>query len=151
VASFGLPRDVDPFDALKQELDRTYGHVLWLAEVVASFTPEELVWGQTLEEVGSGTGQREGDTTKVGNEAGVNTWLKLYADERKHLVVVARAAIECGLAERGIEILERQDQLIPDKFRSIIDDPELALPADERRTMLMVAIRHLRVVDSVGS
>ena len=80
VMTYGLSTAIDPFDALKAELDRTNGHVLWLAGVVASLDPEELVWGKTLTEVGSGTGQREGNTAKARSEAAVNIWLKLYKD-----------------------------------------------------------------------
>src|SRR4051794_4482960 len=40
---YGLPRDIDPHQALRDELSRTNGHVAWLADVIASFeTRDEL-------------------------------------------------------------------------------------------------------------
>ena len=148
VMTYGLSTAIDPFDALKAELDRTNGHVLWLAGVVASLDPEELVWGKTLTEVGSGTGQREGNTAKARSEAAVNIWLKLYKEERQHLVKVSETCIACGLAEREVTLLESHGRLVADLLRDIFSDPALALPLGEQRRYIEVASRHLR---SVGS
>jgi hypothetical protein len=144
VVTYGLPRNIDPFDALREEIARTAGHVAWLAEIVSELEQDVLVWGKTLEEAGKGTGQKEGNTAKIRNEASVNIWLTLYDQERKHLVLVCRTAIQCGLAKREVEILESQGRLIADMFRSIFDDPELGLDDGTKRRMREIASRHLR-------
>ena len=38
VQSYGMPRKVDPVQALVEELHRTAGHVAWLSDVVAQLT-----------------------------------------------------------------------------------------------------------------
>jgi hypothetical protein len=146
VATFGLPRDVDPFDALSAELARTQGHVDWLGEIIADMDPEELAWGKTLEEVGKGTGQKEGNTAKIRNEASPSVWLTLYQQERKHLVRVSEVCIAAGIAEREVTLLESQGRLIADLLRNVFDDPELALDGGTRHQMMVVASRHLRSV-----
>lgn len=150
VATFGLARDVDPFVALKEEIARTAGHVQWLQQIISEMEPIDLVWGMTSEETTQGDMtlpkgfSQETSSASVKNEAGLNTWLRLYQDERKHLVQVCAVAIKCGLAQREVELLESQGKLIADFVRSFIDDPELAFEADMRQLMRQVASRHLR-------
>jgi hypothetical protein len=146
VMTYGLPVEVDAFDALRQEIHRTNGHIYWLSLIIGTFDPEELVWGEVLEEQGSGTGQREGDTFKSRSEASINIWLTLYREERKHLVKVCKDAIACGLAQREVELLESQGRLISDMLRNVFDDPELGLDDVTKRRVREVAIRHLREV-----
>jgi len=144
--TFGLPLHVDPFDALTQEIDRTNGHIYWLSLIISTFDPEDLVWGDTMVEEGSGTGTLEGDTWKNRSEAGINVWLTLYQSERKHLVEVCKAAIQCGLAERAVQLQEAQGQLVSDFMRRVFDDPELGLDDATKRRLRETAIRHLRTV-----
>jgi hypothetical protein len=154
VATFGLPREIDPFDALKEELARTAGHVAWLQEIIAEMEPVDLVWGETSEEasatIGTGTGAKGDDsmsnTSSSRSEAGLTTWLKIYQDERRHYVTVAATAIKCGIAEREVKLLEQQGKMIADIFRAFINDPELAVEPEVRQTMLVVASKHLRAV-----
>lgn len=146
VATYGLPIDVDPFDALREELARTAGHVRWLADIIADIDPEALVWGETSIEEGEGTGAKEGATAKIKSEAGINVWLTLYKQERVHLKDVAKTAIQCGLAEREVQLLEQQGKLIADIFRAMIDDPELGLDLEQRARMRSTASKHLRLM-----
>jgi hypothetical protein len=144
VVTYGLPRNIDPFDALREEIARTAGHVAWLSEIVGELEQDALVWGQTLTETGKGTGQKEGNTAKIRNEASVNIWLTLYDQERKHLVLVCRTAIQCGLAKREVELLESQGKMIADILRAVFDDPELGLNDEVKRRMREIASRQLR-------
>ncbi len=43
--TFGLPRTVDPRDALLEEVYRTAGAVDWLHQQVQALTPDEVIWG----------------------------------------------------------------------------------------------------------
>lgn len=146
VVTYGLPREIDAFDAMREVIWRTAGHVHWLAEIVAELEKDSLVWGKTQEEAGKGTGQKEGNTAKIRNEAAENIWLIRYDKERKLLVDVCRAAIQCGLAQREVELLESQGRLISDMLRNVFDDPELGLDDGTKRRLREVAIRHLRDV-----
>jgi hypothetical protein len=151
VITFGLPRDIDPFVALSEELARTNGHVLWLAEIVAGLTKEELVWGVTSEEHGSGTGQREGDTSKTRHEAQPNVWLELYHRERKHLLAVAAVCLDAGLAEREVKLAEEQGRMIAQLMQSVADDKELRLDEEGKSNFRRVVSRHLRMVGDSGA
>lgn len=152
VATLGLPRDVDPFVGLKEEIARTAGHIAWLDGIIGEMEPIDLVWGEASDEhttsEGTGMGLKGLDTTTEAHthraEAGLSVWLRLYQDERKHFVQVCKTAIQCGLAEREVKILEAQGKLLADVFRAFIDDPELALDADTRQRMRQIASRHLR-------
>lgn len=41
--TYGVPVDIDPEDALREEIHRTVGHVRWLAEKVASLGEDEVL------------------------------------------------------------------------------------------------------------
>ena len=45
--SFGLPREVDPHEALLEEVHRMAGHVAWLGELVAALERKQIVHGIT--------------------------------------------------------------------------------------------------------
>jgi hypothetical protein len=144
VATYGLPQDIDPFDALSQELNRTQGHVMWLSAIIADMDPGALVWGETSIEEGEGTGAKEGSTYRIKSEAGVNVWLQLYYEERKHLKDVAKTCIACGIAQRELDLLERYSEMMANALGRIFDDPELAFDTEMKEKMLAVASRHLR-------
>jgi hypothetical protein len=152
VATYGLPIDIDPFDAIREEIARTHGHVKWLATIVSEMEPIDLVWGESSEEtsavVGTGTGDKGGNTisntSSSKSEAGLTAWLQLYRSEREHLVKVCATAIKCGIAQREIELLERHGEMMAALLDAVIDDPELALDAPGKDRFLAVVSRHLR-------
>jgi len=147
VATYGLPRDIDPGDALLEEVCRTAGHVAWLEQQVRALSPDELVWGRS-EEVEKGASEFPGtDTTQ---KAAPNVWVVLYRDERKHLVDVCKAAIAADIDERRVRLAERQGVLIADVIRRMLEDPELGLDRRQREVGRVVASRHLQVLSSTA-
>jgi len=70
VATFGLPREVDPRDALLEEVHRTAGAVAWLHEQVQALQTADVVWGVT-EEVDKMAGEFPGTDTKRAAEVNV--------------------------------------------------------------------------------
>lgn len=109
VATFGLPVDIDPHQALRQELARTNGHVLYLGNLIAELdSPDKL---------------------KQYTDAGVSpsVWVQMYETERAHMVKVATEAIKCGVAEREIQLAEEQGRLVAMVLQAFIRDPELGL------------------------
>ncbi|MER7213201.1 hypothetical protein ABT340_39575 [Streptosporangium sp. NPDC000239] len=141
VDTYGLPREVDPATALLEEVHRTAGHVAWLAEVVAGFEREDLVWG-VVEEVEKTATEFTG--TDVTRKSVPNVWLDLYQRERKHLTDVCKAAIAAGIAERQVRLAEQQGALIASVIGRILDD--LDLSATQRARVGEVVPRHLRAV-----
>jgi hypothetical protein len=143
VVTYGLPRDIDPADALLEEVCRTAGHVAWLEQQVRALSPEELVWGRA-EEVEKGASEFPG--TDMTAKAAPNVWVVLYREERRHLVDVCATAIKAGIEERRVKLAERQGAMLADVIRRLLEDPELGLDRRQQEVGRAVASRHLRVL-----
>lgn len=129
VATFGLPREVDPHTALLEELHRTAGVVTWLGAVVADLDKDDVVWGKTRSKVG-------GDDAGVTHEAGVNVWVKLWNEQRRHLVDVAKACVSAGIEERRIQLAESQGQQLAAVVRAVLERLDL----DDRQRQLVTVV-----------
>lgn len=141
VRTFGLPREIDPRDALLEEVYRTAGAVDWLWSQVQALLPDDVIWGKT-EEVNKTAGEFPG--LDVTHAAAVNLWVKLWQDERAHLVRVAKEAINAGIEERKVRLAEQQGTLLAGVIQRILGDLDLT-PAQAARIPEVVP-RHLRAV-----
>jgi hypothetical protein len=141
VATYGLPVDVSPTEALLNEVRWTAGHVEWLRARIQDLEAEYLVWGKTKEEDHQAT---EFPGLNVTETAAINVWAQLYMAERKHLVDVCAAALKAGVEERFVKLAESQGALLASVIKAILGDldltPEQAAKAPD------VAARHLRAV-----
>jgi len=130
VITYGLPRDVDPRDALTEELHRTAGAVAWLGSQVQSMEADELA-----ERVGGGQGAIPSVEPHV--------WVRLYRVERKHLADVAKTCIACGIEERRVRIAEGQGEMIAQVLRGVLSELGVAdLPETRevvRRHLILIA------------
>lgn len=140
VITFGLPREVDPQQALLEEVHRTAGHVAWLQAKIASLPTDadlkQLDKGERLERPA--------------------VWVEMYQAERKHQTRVAEAAIRCGIAERQVRLAEAQGAQLAGVLRGVLDAVFAAL-ADaglqldvvlrvQREQVPEIVQRHLREV-----
>lgn len=125
VTKYGLPRHVDPHDALLEEVHRTAGAVSWLGQIVSTATDDR---GKLVE------------STMFGLQPSV--WLKLYQQERDRLRQVAKTAIDAGIAERQVRLAEQQGELIAQVIRGILEDLGVA----DRPEVPTVVRRHLELV-----
>ncbi len=142
VATYGLPIDIDPAEALLQEVRRTAGHVAWLAEKVQTLDPDALVWA-TTRTVDKQAPQYPGsDKTEA---ATINAWADLYTRERRHLAEVCTAALRAGVDERRVRLAEQQAALIADVIKRILGD--LDLTPEQAAKVKDVVPRHLRLVE----
>lgn len=149
VATYGLRVQTTATEALLEEVQWTAGHVAWLRERVQEIegaalvegTDREhpLIWGVTKEKSG---GEDRGTT----EEAAPNIWLKLYQQERTHLVKVCSEAIRAGIEERKIQLAEQQGELVAQAIRKILGDLQLT-PA-QQALVPQVVPRHLRALAS---
>jgi len=145
VRTYGLAVDIDPFDAILDEIARTYGHVLWLADIIAALEEKALAFGPTETSVTESTVERaRGNTRTATASAGVNVWVELYQWERKHLVDVSKTAILCGLAEREVEMAEQQGNMIAALLNAVFGDPTLDLSEAQQQSARVVVSKHLR-------
>ena len=133
--AFGVPVEVDPHTALLQELHRTAGAVAWVGAIVADLEQSSITWGRTREKVG-------GDDAGVTHEAGTNAWVKLWQEERRHLVAVSAACVKAGIEERRIRVVEAQAQLLAGTVSRILD--QLELTAAQRELVATVVPAELR-------
>lgn len=141
VVTFGLPREIDPRDALLEEVYRSAGAVDWLHQQVQALQAEDVVWGKS-EEVDKGAGEFTG--VDVTHRAAVNVWVELWQKERAHLVKVAKEAINCGIEERKVRLAEQQGALLASVIKGILGD--LDLTAEQSARVSEIVPRHLRAV-----
>jgi hypothetical protein len=123
VATFGAPRQVDPGQALLEEVHRTAGHVAWLGSVVGGLEKDDVVWG-VVEEVDRPLGE-SGGGLETKRKAVPNAWVQLYQAERQHLGRVAKAAIDAGVSERVVAVYEQIAASYVRVLEQVLDDLEL--------------------------
>lgn len=104
---FPIPEDINPVDALVDELKRSTAFCAWIESKMAKW-PDELV--PLGSEHYDDKGARQVDPTE---EA---AWLAVWQRERDHLAKVAKMCIDAGVSERQIELAERQSEIM---FRMI--------------------------------
>lgn len=83
VAAYGLPRTVDPATAMLEEVYRTAGSVAYLGDIVRKLTQEQLV-----------------------TDGNPSVWVRMFNDERKHLVNVTKSTVDAKIAERNVKVVE---------------------------------------------
>jgi hypothetical protein len=120
--TYGRPVDTNPIDALLSELRWTFGHVIWLRDRVQALNPEVLVWGLTKRTAEASVGLEISEVLGIDavptvevqktEAAGVTVWVKLYLEERKHLVEVAATCARLNIDERKVRLAEQQGQLL---------------------------------------
>ena len=133
VALYGLPREIEPHEALLEELHRTAGHVAWLEQIIRA--------GEIAKELNP-TGKRRAvklDQAVFGGGDQPSVWLDLYERERKHLKDVAKTCIALGIEERRVQILEEQASWFAERQRLILTD--LGIDPNERRVQEVVRLR----------
>lgn len=128
---FGLPRTVDPADAILEALHKIAGQVDWFeAEVKALDAPWMTVFGGGVVEHPAVTGYRE---------------------SLDRLFGFGERTVKLGLAQRQVEVSELHAALLARVVMAILDDPELALSREQRETGRRVGGRHLRQLGTGGA
>lgn len=134
MTTYGGKSNTTPLQALLDEVQWTAGHVEWLrrrvqdiesGDLADRFDEDPLVWGVTRRKEG-------GDDRGVTEEAAPNIWVKLYQQERAHLVKVCAEAIRAGLDERMVRLAENQGQLVVGVIRGILADLNLSVEQQAR-------------------
>jgi hypothetical protein len=138
----------DHIGALQDALDLSHG----VLNVLAG-----LVNGLHLE-VMDDTGETAGIAGRTYHQSGIAT-----GEAKPHIFVVmlneerdryARLSIECaklGIAERHAQVEEAKIAVLADVLRTVFDDPELGMTAEQRQTATTVTERHLRVLDATSA
>lgn len=137
---FGIPRHIDPAQGLIEEYWRSAGLVRAYEAVVMGLKPDALVWGIVERQVTTGTEGGEdgvdGDVARTTARANINTWIKLFNEERDRWTKLGVEIARLGLEARRDEYIRAQVEV----FASVLLSPELGLSVGQRR----VAARLLR-------
>lgn len=115
--TYGLPVDTTATAALENELKRTAGHVAWLHTKITGQEESDL-----YDTVGGGQGGLPSKEASI--------WMRLYAQERKHLRDVAKTCHDVGIDERRVQLAEQQGQLLAQAIQGIL--LELGVQNDDR-------------------
>jgi hypothetical protein len=126
VKVYGIPVEVDPHEALLQELHRTAGHVSWLGLLIGDLDDEKQL----------------SQYTEAGRRPSV--WVELYQHERKHLTDVAKTCIAAGIAERQVQLAESQGKLLAEVVRQIVTGLGHDLQDERVREVVVPALQLVR-------
>jgi hypothetical protein len=118
VEKFGLPREVDPHTALIEELHRSAGIVAFLVQQTQGLDTDDM----------HGPVGQSGDGHHARREAHV--WIRMLADERDRLRVVAKTCVDVGIEERRVRLIEQAGELLATAIRGVLD--EFGLLSDPR-------------------
>lgn len=123
-ATYGLPVEIHPAQALLEEVQRTAGHVAWLGAIIAGMQQSDLVWG-VVEETDRPFGENGSGGVETKSKAVPSVWLNLYQAERKHLAAVARDALGADAAGRVAAVFEQIGGTFVAMFERAMDQADL--------------------------
>ena len=130
VATYGLPLEIEPHQALLDEVYRTHGHVIWLRDTIQALQAEQLHGP-----VGGG------EHSEPRHEPHV--WIRLYQEERRHLARVAFDCIKAGIEERRIKLAEQDAERIVAYTKGLLGELGINPGSEKAR----VAVRkHLTLI-----
>lgn len=132
-----LPKDVDPHEALLDELRRSLSWVLYLEEQVGDLAEPDLTWGQTRWKSG---GEDRGRTY----ESKPHALYEMYVRERKAYLEAAKACANAGVELRRVQIAEEQGRLLFSAINQILE--ALDLTPEQSNRVPEVVPRVLRAV-----
>lgn len=104
--TYGGPIEIDPHEALLQEVKRSAGHVKWLGDLIGKFESHE-----DLKQYSHAATNRDTKETIFTWERPA-VWVQMYQDERQHLAKVCKMALDAGVAEKQVQIAETQGQIM---------------------------------------
>jgi hypothetical protein len=140
--TYGLPIDVDPAQALLDEVHRTAGHVAWLGAIVAAMRKGDLGWGVTKV-------KRGGEDFGTTYESKLNVYLSLYQDERKHLTRVCETAIKAGVEQKRLTLETHRAELMVKMLEMVFGKLELTPEQSEKLEELVPeALKSLAELES---
>lgn len=148
VQTLGVPIDIGPADALLMEVQRTAGHVAWLAHVIAGLESGELIWGMAEEVIEPDIISKDGEVITaqvVGKmKAAPNVWYQMYQQERRHLANVCKMALDAGVNERIVAMYEQIAETFVTMIERVLD--RLNLTPEQRREVPAAVVSELRAL-----
>lgn len=122
--TYGVPRVVNPIQAMVELMHDSAGHVAWLRDMVQASDPDALIWGRA-DEVNRESGEFPGVDTKYA--AAPSVWLQQYDKERRYLLDVSRDLAKLGMDWDAREAIRKQGAVLArvarDMARRLGHDP----------------------------
>lgn len=138
LAGLGNPVDVNPVEALLYLVQEAAGNVAFLGARVQDMGYDLVGDVYSLAR----------DGTPVATSEDIRAIVKLYNDERDRLARVSKIALDAGIEERTVRVLEEQATVLVQVIRSVIDN--LGMPPDVRQRALALVTAELRRLDTVA-
>lgn len=135
VRKLGLPREIEPQAALLEELHRSAGAVAWLDVVVQELGLEDVTWGLV-----------KASTDGAEYATGTNVWVRLWTEQRRHYVEVARACVSAGIAEARIQLEQDKARMVAVAVGEGLD--AIGASAEVREVFTRAMLARMRLVDS---
>jgi hypothetical protein len=135
--TYGDPLDVDPGIELLNEVKRTAGHVAWLRNKIEYADPEALAsnyWTYKRSTESSISRTELEHDPEAQKRQYIGVWMELYQRERMHLVRACQIAIQCGIEDRKVRIVERQAEHIGRVIYGLLEDVGLDPTQPDVRT-----------------
>lgn len=139
---FSLEGAANPGQVLLQELTHAWRTASWLRAKVAEL-PEHEAAGvmKTSEKYDEETGAWV--HTYV---AGVNVWVRLYAEWSERAAKMAKMALDAGIAERQIKIMEQQASMFATALYGVLKELGIDTGSDET---LAAVRRHMMELETI--
>lgn len=144
-----IPANVDPRDALTEELARSIAWVRWLGGKVDAQDDTALVWGAT-KAVDKLPGPASFGGVERTEEAKPSIWWTMYVEERKRLVETAKVAHACGVEDRKVQLAVRQAELLLQVVTGLVADlgHDIEEPATKRAVVAW--LRKAEAIETSG-
>lgn len=147
-AVMGRPIDIDPHEAILECIRIAAGEVKYASDQIAELEEAEAVGPvqtqRPLKEE-KGAENPEHYVTEYGPPA-LHIWIKVRHEAMDRLAKYAKAAIEAGIAERLVQLAEKQAELMAEAVRGILEDLGVA----DRPDAPKIVRRHLERVAKLG-
>jgi hypothetical protein len=114
---FGQPIDIHPSEALLSVLHLSAGHLAWLRSELGTTDDKTTVEAQVL--------------------------LRMWDDERDRIARISKAALDAGVQERQIQLVERYGEMLAALLQGIFGDRELGLTQKQQGKLPVILKRHL--------
>lgn len=148
VRAFALPLNIDPKDALLEELHRTAGIIAFYEYQINELAPKGTIADTLTGPVGTEGPTESGAIQTPKTEAHI--WIRLHQEEREHYVKIAKVCIDAGIAEREVRIAEAQAAMIAQGIRALLqalniplDDPKVRSAIRESMSSITTQAREL--------
>ncbi len=146
VARWEIPAQVSPTEFFEGEMRRSAAALAFLDGKVSEQSDTQLVFGVTKIEQGGG---EDGKRTTL--EAKPSIWWRLWQEERRHAVEVAKAAHACGVEDRRVEIEMRTAEILVQVVTGMVADLGHDLEDPATKATVVGWLRKAEAIEATGT